>query len=188
MFYEPSGQMLVYTRVYVKSSLPESEIASRVRRVLWTADARLLPVEAGTIADEVERLYPEDRASAWLLVTIAAVATLLGFAGVYAVTAHSVSERTREFGVRIALGASPLAVVRQAGRGIVAVALAGAMLGLAAYGFASRLITARLFGVTPLEPVTIAIALTLLAIVIAIAAWLPARRATRVDPVVALRE
>ncbi|HET9372664.1 MAG TPA: FtsX-like permease family protein [Vicinamibacterales bacterium] len=186
--YESSGPILVYSRVYVKSSLPATEMAARVRRVLWTANARLLPVEAGTIADEVERLYPEDRASAWLLVTIAAVATLLGFAGVYAVTAHSVSERTREFGVRIALGASSSAVVRQAGRGVVTVAIAGVAAGLIAYGFASRLIAARLFGVTPLEPATIAMAMALLCLVVGVATWLPARRATRIDPVVALRE
>lgn len=66
--------------------------------------------------------------------------------------------------------------------------IAGAALGLVAYAFASRLITSRLFGITPLEPTTIAAAVALLALVIALAAWLPARRATRVDPVVALRE
>jgi predicted permease len=188
MLYEAAGQMLVSTRVYVKSSLATENLASRVRQALWTANPRLLAVDAGTLATEVERLYPEERTFTWLLASIALVATALGFAGVYAVTARQVAARTREIGVRMALGASPAAVMRLAGASLVPATVAGIAGGLAVYAATAQAIASRLFGVTPLDASTLVIVSALLAAVVAVAAWLPARRAARVDPVSALRD
>jgi ABC-type antimicrobial peptide transport system permease subunit len=187
MLYEAVEPMLVATRVYVRSDLPTADVARRVRQVLWDVNPRMLPIGPGSLRDEVERNFPKERSLTWLVGIVALVATLLGCAGVHAVTAHGVSQRTREFGVRIALGASPADVIRQAARGLAWPTVAGAGIGAVLYAFGSRLIASRLIGVSTLDPATILGGVLLLASAVAVAAWLPARRATTVDPVVVLR-
>jgi hypothetical protein len=187
VLYEPTGSAFVFSRIYVRSPLPLGALQGRVYQTLRAVEPRLPLADTGGLTDEVERLIPEDVAFARLLLGVAVAAMLLGFAGVYAVTAYGVTERTREFGVRIALGASRARVIRQAGRGVGAASAAGAVIGLAAYGVASRVIASRLYGISPLDPATLAGAMGFLGVATLVAAWLPARRATRIDPVDALR-
>ena len=117
-----------------------------------------------------------------------AVALLLGVFGLYSVLSYTVSQRRREIGVRMALGAGRtevvMLVVRQGGTLVVA----GIILGLSSAAMATRIVESVLFGVTSLDPLTFAAVTTMLLTVALIACWLPARRATRVDPVEALRE
>ena len=185
--YEPTDGPFVFSRIFVRASSALSVVQARVYQAMHEVEPRLPLVDAGTLTDEVERLIPEDRALTQLLATVAIVATLLGFSGVYAMTAYSERERTREFGVRLAMGASPWAVIRNAGSGVATTAVGGSLVGLAGYWMVARLLASRLFRVAPLDPTAVGGAVILLAILVLVGAGLAARRATKVDPVTALR-
>jgi putative ABC transport system permease protein len=129
---------------------------------------------------------PRDRTT--LIGVFAIVALLLAAIGVYGVMAYGVNERTREIGVRVALGAGAGDVVRLIIRGALGMTSIGVMLGLAGGFAASRLLGSLLFGVTATDVPTFVEASVVILAVAALASWLPARRASRVDPVVALRE
>jgi putative ABC transport system permease protein len=127
------------------------------------------------------------RLSAWLLGLFAALAAALAAAGLYGVMSYSVNQRTQEIGLRIALGAANRDVLRLViGEGFK-LTVAGLALGLAASFALSRLIAGQLFGVTATDPLTYAGVAALLAMVAMLACYIPARRAARVDPMVALR-
>jgi putative ABC transport system permease protein len=112
----------------------------------------------------------------------------LASVGIYGILAYLVTQRTREIGIRMALGARAADVLRLVLReGMAPVALGG-VAGMLAAVLATRALRSMLFGVTPLDPISFAAAPALLATVALLACYLPARRATRVDPLVALRE
>jgi ABC-type antimicrobial peptide transport system permease subunit len=122
-----------------------------------------------------------------LLAAFSGIALLLAVVGLYGVMSYSVAQRTREFGVRVALGAKVrdlLQLVVSQGMKLVAV---GLVVGVAGSLALTRVLSGFLFGVQPTDPGTFAVVSALLVIVGALACWLPARRATKVDPVVALR-
>jgi ABC-type antimicrobial peptide transport system permease subunit len=122
-----------------------------------------------------------------LVASFAVVALLLAAVGVYGVIADSVASRTREFGIRVALGARPEQLVRNVVRGGMGLALIGIAAGCAGALAVGRLLTSLLSGVPAKDPLTLVIAVTVLVVVALVASWTPARRASRVDPVVALR-
>jgi len=128
-----------------------------------------------------ERLYMV------LLTSFAAVALILSAVGLYGVIAYAVSERTQELGVRVALGASTGRISRMIlGEGLV-MSIAGITVGLGASAAATQVLTKLLFGITPGDPVTfVAVSLALVAVALA-ASYLPARRAAKADPLVAMR-
>ena len=122
-----------------------------------------------------------------LLVLFGAVATALALLGIYGVMAYSVSQRTREIGIRMAIGARDTDVSRMVLRSGLTMTLAGIGAGIAASLGLSRLIASQLFGIRPSDPVTIVGVILIMLVVAAAAAYVPARRAARVDPIVALR-
>jgi ABC-type antimicrobial peptide transport system permease subunit len=133
-------------------------------------------------------LVAQRRFSVTLVGVFAALALTLALIGAYGVTSYLVSQRTREIGIRLALGANPSRVSNLVVREGMRVAAAGILTGVVIALFTTRLASSLLYGVSPRDPVTIAaVALTLLA-VSALANYLPARRAARVDPVMALRQ
>jgi predicted permease len=146
-----------------------------------------LPAEFRTLEQVVSSALDPRRFSLLLLGAFASVALLLAVTGIYGVTAYSVARRTREIGVRVALGARPRAVVAMVvGQG-VAMALVGVAIGLAAALALARLLAGALYGVSATDPVTFGlVALTILGATL-LASYLPARRAARIDPIVALR-
>lgn len=117
----------------------------------------------------------------------AAVASLLAAVGVYGVLAFSVTTRIREFGVRLALGASPRQVRTLVMREGVRLAGGGLLLGLGGTAFAAWLLESQLFGIGPWDPISYLVALPILGLVALAGSWLPAWRATRANPVDALR-
>jgi putative ABC transport system permease protein len=121
------------------------------------------------------------------LAAFAAAALLLAALGIYGVVSYAVSRREREIGVRMALGAQAADVLRMVLREGLRLSLIGVGCGIAAALLLARLLHAFLYGVSPTDPLTYALVAILLALVAALASLLPARRATRVDPVVALR-
>jgi putative ABC transport system permease protein len=127
------------------------------------------------------------RAIALLIGGLAGLALLLAVIGLYGVVSYAATQRTREIGIRIALGASGMDVLRIVlGQGVVLTAL-GLALGILAAGAVQRLIAGMLYGVTAFDPVTIGVVAAMLFAVSLVASWLPGRRATRVDPLIAMR-
>jgi predicted permease len=131
-------------------------------------------------------LFPQRMASS-VLVLLGLIALVLSAMGVYAVMAYSVSQRIQEFGLRIALGASPRDVLRLVIRGALGLILKGAAAGLGVAFVVTRLMAGFLYGVSPFDPLTFIAVPSFLALVALLACYVPARRAIRVDPMVALR-
>ena len=140
-----------------------------------------------TVSDLEAGASGDTRVLGTLLSAFAALALLLACTGVWSVVAFSVARRTREIGVRVALGARPGAVVRTVLRQGMVLSLVGVVVGGGGAWAASRVLRSVLFGVGPADPAAFAGAAAVLLAVSAMAAWLPARRATRVDPMIALR-
>lgn len=131
-------------------------------------------------------LLPQ-RVAAWLIGAFGVLGLVLAAAGVYGVMSYQVAQRTREFGIRIALGARERDVSRLVFRRGVVLALGGGLAGVVLAVAVTRLLTALLFGLSPLDPVTFGAVAGTLAAVAILASWIPARRAFRVDPMVSLR-
>jgi len=140
-----------------------------------------------TVDHIVSASVSRQRFSVVLLSVFAAVALLLAIVGIYGVISDAVTQRTREIGVRMALGAQSGHVVKlMIGQGLVP-ALVGLVVGLAGALAATRLMSSLLFGVSATDPTTLGLVSALIAGVAALACWVPARRATKVDPMAALR-
>jgi putative ABC transport system permease protein len=122
-----------------------------------------------------------------LLGAVAGVAAALAFVGIYGVTAYTVSQRTREIGIRMALGAEPSRVRRMVVAQCLSIAGCGIAIGLVAAAILSRSLRGLLFGIEPLDALTFASVTVVFVIVVGVAAWLPSRRATAIMPVIALR-
>ncbi len=150
--------------------------------------ARDMPIsELGTLDDALAATLAPQRFGAWLLSGFALLSLLVAMVGIYGVVAYGVTQRTREFGVRMALGAAPGSVVRLVvGQSLLRV-LFGVVLGLALAAVLARVASGFLFGVSATDAITYAATALLLIVVAMLAAWLPARRATGVNPVTALR-
>jgi putative ABC transport system permease protein len=125
--------------------------------------------------------------SLFLMAVFGALALFLASIGIYGVMAYAVSQRAQEFSIRMALGADARDILLLALRPGVVLTLAGVALGLAAALGATRLMASLLFGVSPADPITFLAVSVSLALVALLACWIPARRAVRIQPVVALR-
>ncbi|MGH9347967.1 MAG: ABC transporter permease [Vicinamibacterales bacterium] len=171
----------------VRTPSDPASLSSALRQTLGGIDPSLAVFQAQPMAAVVAQSVAAPRFSTVLMTTFAVVALMLAAVGLYGVISHAVSQRTREIGIRIALGASRRDVLRMiVGRGLSLAAL-GIAAGVAAAVVVARLFTALLYGVTATNVPTYALSAVLLVAVGATASYLPARRATAVDPVSALR-
>ena len=173
--------------LYVRTAGPPQSLVPLVRALIRELNPQLPVYDIRTMQDRVALATVQPRLTTWVLAIFAVVALLLAAVGVYGVIAYDVTQRTREIGVRMALGARPrmvLGLVFRRGLLLTLVGLAGGL--VVALG-ATRLLRSLLYGVEPADPATYA-AITLVLAVSAVAAtWFPARRATRVDPMEAIR-
>ncbi len=183
IFRYPESQ---HISILVRSAIGPQTVAQELRDTVRTLDPTL-PVEANTLGQSVAHLAQRPRLSAALLSLFAVMGLLLTAVGIYGVVSLSVNQRRQEIGVRMALGATPRSVVRmmvwQASLWIGLGAAAGILGSLAA----ARWIGSLLFGVRATDPATLAEAAMLLLAVALLGAWIPARRAAKIDPMVALR-
>jgi predicted permease len=176
------GVFLVRTkRAGTQSFLAEA------RQAIWRVDANLPVFQVQTLKDVYDKSMARTSFALAMLAIAGAMALLLGVVGIYGVIAYAVSQRTREIGIRIALGAPPAGLQRMFVRHGLLLAGIGAALGLAAAAGLTRLVRSLLFGVKALDPATYAAVAVLLIGAAALASYLPARRATAVDPMEALR-
>lgn len=187
--YVPLGQFApVNAVVFLRSRLTAEELGKAVRRVVESLNPNV-PVHGISSMDEIIAKSVADRRFALeLLGVFAVVALLLAAVGIYGVMSYSFSQRTHEVGVRIALGAQRIDILRLAlgeGMQIVAIGLGAGLAGAAAV---TRVFRSMLFGVGPGDPATLLAASAILGGVALCACYIPARRATRVDPLVTLRE
>ena len=164
-----------------------SQMSSAARNVIREIDSSL-PVSAiKTMDDVLSTAQARPRFLTMLLTLFAGVALVLAAVGIYGVISYSVAQRTSEFGIRIAMGASPKDVLGMVlGQGLLLGAI-GVVLGAAGALALTRLIRGLLFGISSFDPVTFVVMAVVLTAVTLAACWVPARRATRVDPMVALR-
>jgi len=162
--------------------------AELIRRVVMSVD-RTQPVADISTMDEILELDLGDRRQQmWLLGVFAGLALLLTSIGLYGVLSYGVAQRTREFGLRIALGASHGSVIRMVlGRGVLLTSV-GLLIGLGLAWASARTMKSLLYGVTDTDPLTFVVVVGLLGAVALVACYVPARRATRVDAMEALRQ
>jgi ABC-type antimicrobial peptide transport system permease subunit len=154
---------------------------------VWSVDADVPITRVATMPELVARSAGERRFALIVFAAFAAAALVLAAIGLYGVLSGSVSERLREIGVRSALGATRGQIVGLVVREGMGLTLVGVAIGLAAAVAASRALVTLLFGVSRLDPLTYAGVIALLAGVSAVACWIPAARAARVDPSITLR-
>ncbi len=174
--------------VTVRSSASVDRLAAPIRRAVAGLDPTLPVVRLRSMDDVFDEAIGRSRLLADLLGVFSALALTLAAIGTYGVLSYMVTERQREIGIRMALGAGRSVVLRMVLSQGFALTLVGLAAGLALALTMNRLLTTLLFGVAPTDPVTIAAVVTLIAGVSMVGCYLPARRATRVDPMIVLRD
>ncbi len=179
----PAGQMFLV----VRASGDEALVTRQLRTEIRSLDRDLPIASIRTAEDVLDETLSSRRFSLILMTLFAATALGLAAIGVFGVVSFAVSQRTKEIGIRMALGATASNVLRRAvSQGMLPVAV-GMLLGLIAARALTGMLTAMLFGVDPADPLTLVGVVTALLVTALAAAWIPARKAARVDPIVALR-
>jgi len=173
--------------VLLRSARLESDIVSEMRARLRSIDPGLPLFSTGSLAGGLDSMLGRRRALMFLLGVFAALALLLAAVGLYGVLNYDVAQRTREIGIRGAIGATREQIVAMILRQGLMKAGAGLAIGLVGAFFFTRVLRKMLFDVSPIDPVAYGVVVALLLLVALAASWLPARRAAKVDPVIALR-
>jgi predicted permease len=174
--------------VYMRTAMAPAAMTDSIRREVQAIDPGIPVFAVRTLEEVVSRSFAQRRFALQLVGAFAVVALLLAAIGIYGVMAYSISQRTHEIGIRMALGAQPLDILRMAvGEGMLLVVF-GIVPGLAGSILLTRFLQSMLYSVRPTDPVTFAAIPVLLGAVALLPCSVPAQRATRVDPLVALRE
>jgi predicted permease len=189
-FFVPAEQRpsLGTTRTFMIRAAAGATVISAVRKTVTDADSTLSLSEIASIEEQMAPYTADERNIAQLGVVFGTAALMLAAIGLYGVLSFGVARRASEIAIRIALGALPHHVIAMIVRENTALVVAGLVLGGTVTLWGSRLLEARLYGVAPQDPLTLTIALGVLLLVAFIATYLPARRASKVDPVTALRQ
>ncbi len=187
-FYLPHTQFPTRAMtVALRSSMDPSAMVTAVKDELRTLDPDLPMYYVRTMGQRVDESLARRRFLMLLLGGFAGIALVLATIGIYGVMAYLVNQGTREIGIRMALGASQRNVLRLVLQRGMALALSGVTIGLVAAFLLTRLMGSLLFGVEPADPITFAAISLLLFLIALLASYIPARRATRIDPMVSLR-
>jgi predicted permease len=188
-FYIPIRQIQDYGSVdlVVRTSMPTAELAGRLREALRPIEPDLPTQNLRTLQTLVDRAVSPRRFVVMLLGGFAGFALVLASLGIYAVISYSVNQRTQEIGIRMALGASAEMLQRSILLQTLGLAALGVVGGIIASWILARALSGMLFGVTPGDPMTFAAMVVILTAVAALAGYLPARRASKIEPMSALR-
>jgi predicted permease len=184
-FQQMPGFPPTYEIKYVGTS---ADLLRSAGEAMARIDPALAPFRAKTLEVQTRESFARERLLAWLTTYCGAFAWLLAGIGLYGLMACTVAQRTREFGLRMALGAQPAGIRWTVMRESAATVVTGLVGGLAAAVMAVRLVRTQLFGVEPADPTTLAGAVLALLVLACCASFIPARRASRIDPMTALRQ
>jgi putative ABC transport system permease protein len=172
----------------VRTSQDPGTMMNAVRQAVWATDSGVALAYSGTLEDHLnERLYAGPRLGFVLMAIFGSIGLILVTVGVYSVLAYSTAQKTHEIGIRMALGAEGANVLGMVVRTGLRLVAAGIAIGIALSLVLGRMVGTQLVGVTAYDPLTLASTTLLMTITAAMACWIPARRAARVDPMVALR-
>ncbi len=173
--------------IVVRTTAPPASLAAPLRAILHDLDHEVPVYSVQTMDERVASSVGRERFYATLIAVFAAVALVMSAVGLYGVIAYAVSQRTHELGVRVALGASAQRISNMViGEGL-ALTAAGMVVGLIASVAVGRTMSTLLYGVSAIDPMTFGGVIAVLGVVAALASWIPARRAARVDPLIAMR-
>jgi ABC-type antimicrobial peptide transport system permease subunit len=187
-FYPYTQSPEVLGNLVVRFSGPSNSIVPQVRQVI-TQTNRNLPIDdVVSLSDHIGRSLVPQKLVARLATFFGLLAVLLACVGLYGVMSYGVARRTNEIGIRMALGARGVSVLWLVLREALVLVVIGLTIGLVAASLVTKTAASLLYELKPNDPLTIALATTLLAVVAVLAGYFPARRASRVDPMVALRE
>ena len=187
-FYRPHAQIPESTmRLAIRASVAPETLVPAVRAVLQDLDSNVPLAGPRTMQQVIDHATIGQKAQAIVLAAFSALAVVLAAAGIYGLLAYRVRQQQRDIGIRMALGADPRAVARAVFRHAGRLVLLGSMAGIAGAWGVSRLIRGSLYGVGPNDPFVYGAVVLAMVGLTTLAAWLPARRATRVNPVEALR-
>jgi putative ABC transport system permease protein len=187
-FYRPLAQEnFPFLSITVRSPLPPESVTKSVQAAMRTVDPNLALILPQPVTDIMAQALGQAKLMMVLLGVFAGVALLLATVGIYGAVAYSVEQRTGEIGVRMALGAQTANVLRLVVRQGMAPVLLGLAIGMAAALALGRLLTTQLYEVSPHNPALLATTVVTLGVVALLACFLPARRATFVNPIEALR-
>jgi putative ABC transport system permease protein len=171
----------------VRSTNNASGLTSEITRQIRSIDPELPPFEFKTMGQRLSDSLTRRRFSTFLLGVFAVVALVLAAIGIYGVMAYSVTQRTQEIGIRMALGAQPGKIMLMVVRHSLLLAICGVVLGLAGAFALTRVMSSLLFGVSTTDTLTFAAPPLVLGAIALLAGYFPARRASRIDPTIALR-
>ncbi len=173
--------------VYVRTSLPSEQVFNAIRQRVRSLNASVPLIDMRTMEDQLDRSLANERLVGFLSSLFGLLATVLAMVGLYGVTAYSVAQRVQEIGIRMALGAQRRSVLSLVLREGMMLALVGVGVGLLGALALTRVLRSQLFEISPGDPLTFVVTALLLTAVALLACYLPARRAAKVDPMVALR-
>ena len=171
----------------VRSSLPSAQMIAEIRQIAHAVDPLVMPYDVEPFSASVDRVITEQRLFARLSTMFALIGSLLAGIGIYGMMAGAVSERRKEFGIRLALGAQGSRVLLLVLRSALILTVIGVVIGLGSATLLRKFVESRLYGVTALDPLTVGFAVTAMMALAIAATLIPAIRAARVDPVKSLR-
>jgi predicted permease len=173
--------------VEVRTREPIAALSASVRQALLEVTKDIMIRRAVTLSDQVDQTLAGERLITTLCMVFGALALLLASVGLYGVLSYAVAQRTQEIGIRMALGATGRNVLWLVLRQSLAMVVVGMILGLSLALLGTRLLSTFLYGLSPTDPIAIALSVLLLVLVALLACFVPARRALKVDPMIALR-
>jgi len=191
IFYLPierSKQAFYGFALYVRTRVPPAPVIAQLRSMLASVGPGIAPSEVATMEQDIETSLWQERLIAALASVFALASAVLVAIGLYGMLAYAIARRTREIGIRMALGARPAHMIEMISRDVMLSVLPGLILGVAVYAACARVIAPVLYGVRPMDAISIAVSIALIAIVAAMAGFVPARRAIAIEPSEALRQ